>query len=80
MQNLSEYKELLGVFKKIANLDSSEEELIIASFKRKSIKKGEYFLKAGQINENLGFICKGLMRYFVYKNDEESTFEFTHEN
>jgi CRP-like cAMP-binding protein len=43
------------------------------------LKKGDFFLKAGEINNRLGFVNKGLIRYFVYKNDDESTIEFTSE-
>lgn len=53
--------------------------MIISSFQLKNIKKGEFFLKSGQISKYIAFINSGLVRYFVYRNDDESTFEFTKE-
>ena len=49
------------------------------SFKPLSLTKNDFFFKAGEINKKVGYLEKGLVRYFVYKDDEESTFEFTKE-
>ncbi len=43
------------------------------------LEKGEFFLKAGEINRHVGFLNRGLVRYFVNKDGDESTFEFTSE-
>lgn len=71
------YTELLYALGQIVQLDKEEEDLIISHFKPLSLKKGDYFLESGKINRHVGFLKKGLVRYFVYKDDEESTFEFT---
>ncbi len=73
------HSNLLQLLREIVELDNEEEELIKSSFKPLSLKKHDFFLKAGEVNENIGFLEKGLVRYFVYKDDEESTFEFTKE-
>lgn len=73
------YDKLLKLFNQITPLSTEEEELIKSSFKPLFLKKGDYFLKYGEINHHIGFINKGLVRYFVFKDDEESTFEFTKE-
>ena len=73
------HTELLTVFKQIAKLDKQEEKLFCELFKPQNLKKGDYFLKSGENNNSVGFLKKGLVRYFVYKNDEESTLEFTKE-
>lgn len=70
---------LINLFEQIVDLDNKELELIKFSFKPMSLSKGEFFLESGQVNKYLGFLSKGLVRYFVYKDDEESTFEFTKE-
>lgn len=70
---------LLKLFGHIATLDRNEVELIESSFKPFHLAKGAFFLKAGEVNKQIGFIKKGLVRYFVYKDEEESTFEFTKE-
>lgn len=63
----------------IAPLSKVELNAILASFKPKSLQKGEYFLQSGEVNKQLAFIVNGLVRYFVFKNNEEATFEFTPE-
>ena len=73
------YTNLLKLLREIVELDKEEEKIIKQSFKFLSLKKNDFFLKAGEVNKNIGFLEKGLVRYFVYKNDEESTFEFTKE-
>lgn len=73
------YTELLQVFKNIAPISKEEEQLITRSFKPYTLEKGACFLKAGETAKYIGFLRKGLVRYFVYKNDEEATFEFTKE-
>jgi CRP-like cAMP-binding protein len=70
---------LLKIFNSIVPLKLEEEELIKTSFKPFKVSKGDYFLKFGEINKHIGFINKGLVRYFIHKNDDEATFEFTKE-
>ena len=73
------HQNLLNLLGQIIDLEKIEIELIKSSFKPLSLAKGAFFLKAGEVNKHVGFLEKGLVRYFVYKNDEESTFEFTKE-
>ena len=73
------HAELLKLFHSVVPLSKEETELIKACFKPFSLGKGEYFLKAGEVCKHLGFIKHGLVRYYVYKNEEEATFEFTRE-
>ena len=73
------YSNLLKIVSHFAELDEDEVALIKSSFKPHFLSKGDYFLKTGDINKHVGFLHKGLVRYFVYKDEEESTFEFTKE-
>ena len=73
------YANLLSIINHITILDDDEVGLIKSSFKPHFLSKGEYFLKAGDIDKHIGFLHKGLVRYFVFKDEEESTFEFTKE-
>jgi len=73
------HSNLLKLLQRIVDLDKEEEELIKSSFKPLSLSKYDYFLKTDEVNKYIGFLEKGLVRYFVYKDDEESTFEFTKE-
>lgn len=45
----------------------------------KEVRKGDFFLKEGEVCQHVGFLRKGLVRYYVNKDGEESTFEFTKE-
>ena len=73
------YSKLLELINQITILEEKEIELIQSSFKPLKLTKGQFFLEAGKINKYIGFLHKGLVRYFVYKDEEESTFEFTKE-
>lgn len=70
---------LLNTFKQIVPLEPSEDELIRKLFKSTFLKKDAFFLEDGQLNNQIAFIKKGIVRYFVYRNSEESTLEFTSE-
>jgi len=70
---------LINTLKRITTLEPEEEQLFRKAFKPYTVKKNNYFLQATEINTKLGFLCKGLVRYFVFKNDEEATLEFTKE-
>lgn len=73
------YSELIQTFNAITQLTEQDELLLRGIFKPQLLKKKEYFLQEGQKNDKAAFIRKGLVRYFVIKNDEESTLEFTQE-
>ena len=73
------HTELLQNFNQIVSLTTEEEEFVQRAFSPFKLSKGHYFLKAGETNQHIGFIKKGLVRYFVYKNEEEATFEFAKE-
>lgn len=73
------HKNLLNLFGQIKELDQEEIDFIKSNFKALHLKKGDYFLKSGEVCEHIAFLDQGLVRYFVFKDDEESTFEFTKE-
>lgn len=72
----SNLAKLLG---QITELEQDELDLIMSSFKPMSLAKGEYFLQSGELNKYVAYLDSGLVRYFVFKDGEESTFEFTKE-
>jgi len=74
------HDKLIQNIKQIVLIDSDEEKVFLSVFKPMHLKKGDFFLKEGEVNNKLGFVVEGLVRYFVYKNDEESTLEFSKEN
>lgn len=76
---MNSFQILLESLKQITTLDPEEELLFQNAFKPYVLKKNEYFLQSTEINTKLGFLCKGLVRYFVFKNEEVATLEFTKE-
>lgn len=73
------FTELISTLKSIVSLEPYEVELITDLFKPLSLSKGQHFLRSGKINNHIGFLRKGLVRYYVHKNDEDATIEFTKE-
>ena len=73
------YKHILQLLGSLSPLGEDEMKLIQSSLKPFLLKKGEFFLESGKINRYVGFLHKGLVRYFVYNHGEEATFEFTRE-
>jgi hypothetical protein len=68
---------LLQTLKHITNLEADEEQLFLSVFKPYKLKKNEHFLQATEVCTKLGFLCKGIVRYYVFRNEEEATLEFT---
>lgn len=59
----------------------SNEELLKKSFSHMTVKKGQLFCEAGQVQRFMGFVHKGLFRYYyVDKEGHEFTKHFTYEN
>ncbi|WP_304236588.1 Crp/Fnr family transcriptional regulator [Jiulongibacter sediminis] len=67
----------MSVLKKhiIETFGFSEEEFghIEGFFKPRSLAKGEYFLKEGQLVRQMGFVESGILREFLYLNGKEIT-------
>jgi CRP-like cAMP-binding protein len=73
------HTDLLNIFKNITDINEKDEKLICKFFKFETLDKNDFFLKSESYNNKIAFIKKGLVRYFVYKKEEESTLEFTKE-
>jgi CRP-like cAMP-binding protein len=71
---------LLHNIENLITLHPAETDIVISLFKEKTYKKGDYFLSEGQICKQVGFIAKGLMRYYINHDGEEKTYAFSQEN
>lgn len=76
---MSQFDILLKTLNSIIKLETEEIDLMRKAFKTFSLKKNEFFLQSTEVNTKLGFLTKGLVRYFVFKDEEEATLEFTKE-
>jgi len=73
-------KSLLYSMHNLITLSLTEQEVVTSLFKEKSYKKGDFFLAEGQICKQVGFVGKGLMRYYINHDGEEKTYAFSQEN
>jgi len=73
-------EELLLFIQSIIDLDSEETSSIQKLFKPKSLKKGDFFLTEGQVSKHIGFLVKGVLRYYINHDGEDKTYEFAKEN
>ncbi|MFY7811144.1 MAG: Crp/Fnr family transcriptional regulator [Flavobacterium sp.] len=71
---------LLHTLNSIISLSEEEQIKIKNLFKEQQLKKNEFFLQDSEKSSKIAFLGKGLVRYFVIRNGEESTFEFSKEN
>ena len=66
-------EELITSIQSLIDLNTREKDCIQLLFKKKSIKKGDFFLAEGQICKHVGFIVKGLIRYYINLRWENQT-------
>jgi CRP-like cAMP-binding protein len=71
---------LLENIQSLIKLSPEEKEIISSLFKEKTYRKGEFFLADGHICKHVGFIARGLMRYYINHDGEEKTYAFSQEN
>jgi CRP-like cAMP-binding protein len=71
---------LLNSIQNVITLSAAEVDIVTSLFKQKSYKKGDYFLKEGQICKQVGFVAKGLLRYYINHDGEEKIYDFSQEN
>ena len=71
---------LLDSIQNIITLSPAEKDIVIALFKEKTYKKGDFFLAGGQVCKQAGFVTKGLLRYYINHDGEDKTYDFAQEN
>jgi len=72
---------LIRAIEHFVRLDDTEKAFISSLAVSKTYAKGDYFLRAGQVCREIGFIEKGLIRYYGTRdNGEEITWHFGKEN
>ncbi|MDR2273568.1 MAG: Crp/Fnr family transcriptional regulator [Sphingobacterium sp.] len=67
---------LLQVIEKTVGIDAEEKKLIARLFTEKEYQKGEYFLREGAVCRYVGFIIRGMMRYYINADGEDKTYGF----
>lgn len=74
-------EELINYLLHFGNLNQQQIELIKNKGVWKTLKKGEYYLKAGKIPQEVAFLIEGIFRIYYYnKKGDEITKFFVEEN
>jgi len=71
---------LLSTIQKVITLSPEEVDTVKSLFKERIYKKGDFFLEEGRICKQVGFVAKGLMRFYINQDGEEKIYDFSQEN
>ena len=71
---------LLDSIQNLITLSPAEIDIVTSLFKEKTYNKGDFFLAEGQICKQIGFVTKGLLRYYINDDGEDKTYDFAQEN
>lgn len=73
-------EQLIETIKAFVKVNRQDADLINGLFTTVKIAKHDFFLKEGQICRRLGFLNKGLVRYYLNVNGEEKIYAFAAEH
>ncbi len=76
---MDKFEYLYRILSGFMNLTAGEKRLVQVLFKEVTFKKGNLFLQQGEICNNLGFVCKGIFRYYIDQDGEDRTYNFAKE-
>lgn len=60
----------------LSPLNEDQLEIFASILIRTELKKNELLFKEGQISDQIGYVYKGMVRQFYYKNNRELTEHF----
>ena len=70
---MDQRNELAAYIQMFFGVSPEDVEKIISYFEKIELKKGEYFLRKGQLSDRLGFMQSGMVREFDVSQDKEVT-------
>jgi CRP-like cAMP-binding protein len=73
------HHQLIDKISRFINLNDADVELIKALFKEKKLSRGEHFLSAGEVCQQVGYIVKGIVYYGVNTDGNEVIHNFASE-
>lgn len=71
---IDKFKNLFNVLSHSIKLLLEEDNIVRTLFKEVHLKKGDFFLTKGEVCDKLGFVCRGVFRYYI--EDEDKTYNF----
>ncbi|MDH7460694.1 Crp/Fnr family transcriptional regulator [Chitinophagaceae bacterium 26-R-25] len=76
----TDHDALISSIARTIKLAPDEIRIIQNLFKLKTFEKGSFFLREGEVCKQVGFIKKGIVRYYINNDGEEKTYGFNREN
>lgn len=73
------YDQLINTYLHFTALNNDEKQKLREIFVPLHLKKGCYFLRSGELSRYVGFLNKGLVCYYVMKNDDMAITDFSKE-
>ena len=73
-------KNFIEFISRITTFTDEETQLAKSLFKEHRLKRGEFWVKEGEIKSDLVFINKGMLRAYFMKTEIEKTFDLVIEN
>ena len=70
---------LIDTIKQVIHISIEEEELLKQLFVKKKLKKGDHFLREGQVCRFVAMVGVGLVRYYINDDGKEGTYYFGRE-
>ncbi len=74
MEQIREY------FEKAFKLTDKDWQIFSSKLIRQEFRRNHLLLKAGQIENHLSFVGKGIIRFYIPTEENESTFDFAFDN
>jgi len=73
-------EQIRNYFERFKKIPEKDWDIFSSKLTRKEFGKKEIILRAGQIDNHLSFMEKGIVRYYIPKEETELTFEFAFAN
>lgn len=77
---MNNYAALTHTIRQFVPLAAREEIFVETLFEPHTLQAGDSFLQAGEVCRYVGFVTRGLLRYFVLDDGEEHTYDFSTEH
>ena len=73
-------EKLIASIGSFVDLAPKDVDCINRLFRKSVLKKGDFFLAEGQVCRQVGFVEKGLLRYYINHDGQEKTYAFAGED
>ncbi|WP_338876268.1 cyclic nucleotide-binding domain-containing protein [Spirosoma sp. SC4-14] len=75
----ADYALLINTIRHWITVAEEEEAIVHLLFERRTINASDFFLQAGDVCHYVGFVVRGLLRYYILDDGLEHTYDFSAE-